>query len=369
MISDETPAADSPRVPGAGPPAIAVVLSTFDAAKYLDVLIASLQVQTYPRERWRLIVVDNGPEPGVAAWFAGHAPAARVLVPGDNLGYAGGNALGMREALAGGADYVVIVTQDTQVEPDFLRALVAVAEAHPDAGAVQPKLLRRDAEGTSVLHSRGNELHYLGVGFVGGDGEPDRALDVRPIAYASGSGVLYRASALRDVGTLDPALFMYHEDSDLGWRLRLAGWEILLAPDAVMHHDYDFERPAWKQKFYYVERNRLLNLLTHYHAATLLLLAPALLVFEPISLLYAARHGWMAERLAVYGYFLRPSTWRYIVAKRHSVQALRRCRERELVPYFASRFTFGPVATPLVRGVLDPLFHAYWSVVSGLIVW
>ena len=263
----------------------------------------------------------------------------------------------------------MIVTQDTTLEPGFLRALVEVAQAQPEAGAVQPKLLRRDAEGATVLHSRGNELHYLGVGFVGGDGEPDRPLGVQRIGYASGAGVLYRASALREVGTLDPALFMYHEDSDLGWRLRLAGWETVLAPDAVMHHDYDFDRPAWKHKFYFVERNRLVNLLTHYHAGTLLLLAPALIAFEPISVLYAASRGWMAERLAVYGFFLRPSTWRYVAAKRRSVQALRRRPERELVESFASRFSFGPLASPLVRFGLDPLFNAYWNVVKRLVAW
>jgi GT2 family glycosyltransferase len=234
---------------------------------------------------------------------------------------------------------------------------------------VQPKLVRRDADGVTVLHSRGNHLHYLGVGFVGGDGEPDRALEVQPIAYASGAGVLYRASALREVGTLDPALFMYHEDSDLGWRLRLAGWETLLAPGAVMHHDYDFERPAWKRKFYYVERNRLLNVLTHYHAGTLLVLTPALLVFEPLGVLYAATRGWMAERLAVYGYFLKPATWRYVAAKRRTVQALRRRGDRDLVPHLSSRFAFGPLATPAVRFVLDPLFNAYWTVAKRLIAW
>ena len=116
-------------------PSVAVVLTTFDGAEYLEGLWESLRAQTYPGERWRLIVVDNGPEPGVAAWFAERVPAARVLVPGENLGYAGGNALGMREALAGGAEHVVIVTQDTHVEPDFLRALVDVAQAHPEAGA------------------------------------------------------------------------------------------------------------------------------------------------------------------------------------------------------------------------------------------
>ncbi len=350
-------------------PAVAVALVTFDGVAYLERLWAALQAQRYPRDRWRLIVVDNGPGDTVARWLAARAPGARVLVPGTNLGYAGGNALAMQEALAGGADYVVVVTQDTQPAPDFLAALVAVAEAHPDAGAVQPKLLRRDPDGRVVVNSRGNELHYLGVGFVGGDGEPDGPLEIRPIAYASGAGALYRAGALRDVGGFDPALFMYHEDSDLGWRLRLAGWQALLAPAAVLHHDYDFARAAWKRKFYFVERNRLINVLTHYAAATLLVLAPALLAFEPIGVLYAARHGWMAERLAVWGFFLRPSSWRYVRAKRRSVQALRRRRDRDLVPFLSSRFRFGPVATPAVRFLLDPLFGAYWRVVKRLIAW
>ena len=350
-------------------PAIAVVLVTFYGTTHLERLWASLCAQRYPAERWQLIVVENGPERAAARWFGEHAPGVRVLVPDDNTGYAGGNALGMREALAGGVDYVVIATQDTHLEPDVLPALVAVAGAHPTAAAVQPKLLRRGPDGQVVVHSRGNELHYLGVGFVGGDGEPDRPLDVRPIAYASGAGVLYRASALREVGVFDPALFMYHEDSDLGWRLRLAGWDALLAPGAVVHHDYDFARPAWKRKWYYVERNRWINVLTHYRAATLALLAPALLAFEPVGLLYATRHGWLGERLAVYGFFMQPATWRYLRAKRRSVQALRRRPDRALMPWFSSRFAFGPVATAAVRWVLDPVFAAYWSVVRRLIAW
>jgi len=350
-------------------PAVAVLLVTFDGTRHLERLWASLCAQRYPAERWRLIVVENGPERRAARWFSERAPDVQALVPGGNTGYAGGNALGMQQALAAGADYVVVVTQDTHLEPDVLPALVDVAEAHPAAGAVQPKLLRREPDGRVVIHSRGNALHYLGVGFVGGDGEPDRALDVRPIAYASGAAALYRAAALRAVGTFDPALFMYHEDSDLGWRLRLAGWDCLLAPAAVVHHDYDFARPAWRRKWYYVERNRLINVLTHYRAATLALLAPALLAFEPVGLLYAARRGWLGERLAVYGFFARPASWRYLARKRRAVQALRRRRDRDLVPFLSARFAFGPVATAAVRFILDPVFAAYWSVVSRLIVW
>jgi GT2 family glycosyltransferase len=350
-------------------PAVAVVLVTFYGTTHLQRLWTSLRAQRYPAERWWLIVVENGPDHAAVRWFEEQAPGVRVLVPGGNTGYAGGSALGMADALAAGADYVVIATQDTHLEPDVLGALVGVAETHPSAGAVQPKLLRRGADGRVVIHSRGNELHYLGVGFVGGDGEADRPLDVRPIAYASGAGVLYRARALREVGTFDPALFMYHEDSDLGWRLRLAGWDALLAPDAVVHHDYDFARPAWTGKWYYVERNRLINVLTHYRAATLAVLAPALLAFEPVSLLYAARSGWLGQRLAVYGFFVRPATWRYLAVKRRAVQALRRRSDRELALFLSARFSFGPVATAAVRWVLDPVFAAYWKVVRRLLAW
>jgi GT2 family glycosyltransferase len=182
-------------------PSVAVVLVTYYGTRYLERLWASLQAQVYPRDRWQLIVVENGPDGSAAAWLRERVPDAHVLVPGGNTGYAGGNALGMQQALAAGVDYVVIVTQDTDLAPDVLRALVDAAERHPTAGAVQPKLMRRAPDGRAVIHSRGNELHYLGVGFIGGDGEPDRALSEEPIAFASGAGVLYRGARCSKSGS------------------------------------------------------------------------------------------------------------------------------------------------------------------------
>lgn len=348
-------------------PFVAIVLVTYYKTAHLERLYGSIEQQRYPRDRWRLIVVENGGERDAARWFAERAAEVEVIVPGDNTGYAGGNALGIERALAAAADYIAIVTQDTWLEPDCLRELVAVAEAHPEAGAVQPKIVRQDDGGRAVIHSRGNALHFLGVGFVGGDGEPDRPLTVRSIPFASGAGVLYRAHALRMVGTFDAALFMYHEDSDLGWRLRLAGWEVLLAPDAVMHHDYQFTRSA--EKLYFVERNRWINVLTHYRAPTLALLAPALLLFEPIALAFAARSGWLGARLAVYRFFATPSAWRYLARKRRAVQALRRVPDRSIARHLTDRFEFPAIATPLVRRLVDPVFAAYWAVARRLIVW
>lgn len=346
---------------------VSIVLVTYYGASNLERLWESLCALDYPRDRVSLLVVDNDPERRAFRWFAEHAPHVRVIVPGRNTGYAGGNALGMEEALASGVDYVAIVTQDTEVKPGWLRELVAVAERHPRAGAVQPKILRRDADGRIVIHSWGNELHFLGVGYVGGDGLPDRPLEVRPIGYASGAGVLFRASALRQVGVFDPELFMYHEDSDLCWRLRLAGWDVLLAPSAVMYHDWRFAPSS--DKFYLIERNRLINLLTHYRARTLALIMPALLLLEVAALVYAQRTGWLGRRASVYRHFFRPSTWAHIRKKRRTVQSLRTESDRAVTAHLTDMIDFPLPASSALHRLLDAVLAAYWRVARRLIRW
>lgn len=287
-------------------------------------------------------------------------------MPGTNTGYAGGAALGMERAIAAGADYVAIVTQDTEVESSWLRELVAVAERYPTAGAVQPKLLRPDGSGRLVINSWGTELTFSGVGYPGGDGAPDRPLDVREITCASGAGALYRRDALAAVGVMDRELFMYHEDTDLGWRLRLAGYIALLAPRAVMVHRYEFKRSAGK--FYWLERNRLINLLTHYRLRTIALLSPALLLLEAATLAHALTEGWLRRRLAVYAFFLRPRAWRYLRRKRRRVQSLRRVPDLVI----AARLT-GRVESVALDGVglrlLNLVLGGYWRLARRVIVW
>lgn len=361
------PGAGKRRRVSPGDPAVAIVLVTYFGADNLDRLYASVRDLHYQPERRALIVVENGADREAWRWFHERAPGVRVLVPGVNVGYAGGAATGMREALAAGVDYVAIITQDTVLDADWLRELVAMAERYPSAGAVQPTILRRDRHGRTVINSWGNELHFLGVGFSGGDGRPDGPLESRPLAYASGAGVLCRASALRTVGVFDPVFFMYHEDSDLSWRMRLAGYDVLLAPRARMYHDYDFRRNP--DKFYYIERNRLINVLTHYRLTTLALLAPALLVFEVLVLGYAFAHGWLWRRLAVYRFFMKQSTWRYLREKRRAVQSIRRVPDRAITAHLTARIEFAEVDSWLLRWLVNPLLEGYWRFARALLRW
>jgi GT2 family glycosyltransferase len=189
---------------------------------------------------------------------------------------------------------------------------------------------------------------------------------VREVGYASGASLICRATALRHVGTFDPVYFMYHEDSDLSWRCRLAGYEVLVAPRAVVHHDYDFGRNP--DKLFYIERNRLINLLTHYRRRTLLLLAPALCAFEVVMLAHALWTGWFWKRLSVYGYFLRRATWAYLRHKRRQVQSLRCVSDREVAKHLTGTVQFAALDSLPLRYVVNPIFRVYWWAVRRLII-
>jgi GT2 family glycosyltransferase len=351
--------------PGDLRPRVAIILVTYYMENRLERLYDSIVSLQYPRDRRTLIVVDNAPDRSSAQWFAAHAPEVRVITPGENTGYAGGNAIGMREALAMGVDYVAILTQDILPDPAWLHELLEVAAGHPRAAVIQPKILRRDERGAVVVNSWGNDLHFLGIGVSGGDGQPDRPLEVREVGYASGASLICRATALRRVGPFDPVYFMYHEDSDLSWRCRIAGYEVLVAPRAVVHHDYDFGRNP--DKLFYVERNRLINLLTHYRWRTLLLLAPALCAFEGMMLAHSLWTGWLRKRLSVYGFFLRSATWAYLRRKRRHVQSLRLVSDREIAKHLTGTIQFAVLDSFLLRYVVNPIFRVYWGVVRRLI--
>ena len=211
--------------------------------------------------------------------------------------------------------------------------------------------------------------HFLGFGFTTGYREIDRGqYDQRPtLDFPSGAAVIIRVDALWRLGLFDDEFFMYLEDADLGWKVRQAGLEVRFAPACRVYHKYQFTSP--KRFYYYLERNRWLLLLTYYKAPTLLLLAPALALMELGQILFAARRRVLRQRLAVYGYFLRPGRLARLWRRRRVAQRRRCVSDRRFLAGHQGAIEFGPIRGPLVRYVANPLLGAYWRVVKSLIWW
>ncbi len=265
-------------------PAVSVIVVTLNNTALLRNCLASLFAQTWPSVE--VIVVDNGSTEDIRGMVSAEFPLVKLLRFEENLGFAEGNNRGI--AVASGV-YVALINNDAVAAPEWLEQLVAAAEADPGAGSVASVII--DGNDPAIFDSCGMGAALDGMARQAAKGAPVLgAAYPRSVLMPSGCACLYRKAALDDVGLFDPEFFAYCEDSDLGLRLRMAGWRCLLAQRAVVHHYYSrtFGRFSMK-KVYWVERNHFWVFVKNYP----LLLWPLL----PFATLYRlALQGWYFAR-------------------------------------------------------------------------
>ena len=160
---------------------------------------------------------------------------------------------------------------------------------------------------------------------------------------------------------LQERYFLYHEDVELSLRSWLRGLRVVFVPDAVVVHHYEFYRN--RLKFYLIERNRLVMLLTLLERRTLALLAPALIALEVAMLASAARRGWIADKAKGWAWIVRNRGW--IRTRRRSIQHSRVVSDSELAPLLASRIAPGNFDLPTWLWPFDWMLSRYWSMVQS----
>jgi GT2 family glycosyltransferase len=345
---------------------VAVVVVTYQSERHVESCFSSLRSVESGAVEVQVIAVDNGSSDTTVVRIRERFPEVALLALGKNLGFAGASNVGIERALTEHADFIYLLNPDTTVTPTFLQEAMAVMDRYPSAGAVQSLLLL--ASEPDRINTAGNVVHFLGFGYCGQYREPRCAAppDPVPIAFASGAATLLRAEALRRAGLFDPALFLYQEDLDLGWRIRLAGFDNLLAPRSVVFHDYEFSRNS--SKYYLIERNRYLVLLKNLSPRSLLALAPAAAAAEVAFVIIAAKDGWLPEKIRAMAQLLRPSLWQHVVRERSRVKALRRRTDREIVALHRSDLTFEGVTSPFIERVANPAMAVVWDLIRRAIV-
>jgi len=283
-----------------------------------------------------------------------------VLVDaGENLGFGGGCNLGVRRL---SSDVVVFLNPDTVARPGAVRALARALE-DPTVGAVQARLRLLDRP--DRLNSSGNVLHVSGLAWPGGYDEPADSLAAqREIAYASGAAFAMRTETFRAVGGFAEELFLYQEDLELCWRLWQRGLRVVVDPAADVLHAYVVERPR-RRKEYFLERNRLVFVLTAYSARLLVLAAPVLLLVELGIAVLAAKEGWLPEKARGWAWLVRKRKW--LSRRRRLLQEERRVPDRRLARLFTPQIRLEMVAQPPGLGALNALVGAWWRVVRVLL--
>ncbi len=217
------------------PPEVIVVVLNWNGLDDTLRCLGSLECCRY--ENLSILVVDNGSRSSPASAIRERHPSVEVVESPTNLGYAGGNNLGIRRAIARGADYVWILNNDTEVDEDALGPLVTEAESDPAVGAVGGKVLRADDPNTLwVTWGRVTWLQSLVA--LEGEGETDgpRFDGAHDVAWIPGCSILFRAKALEEVGAFDADFFAYHEDADWAARSARQGWRCRYTGASRVYH-------------------------------------------------------------------------------------------------------------------------------------
>jgi GT2 family glycosyltransferase len=205
----------------------------------------------------RVVCVDNGSTDGSVEAVRDRHPETHLIENGRNLGFAGGCNVGIRWALAQGAEWVVLVNNDALIAPDAIAGFAYAAEQRPDAGVLAGKLYRVD---------RPDRIWYAGQRFVAslgysgrhrGEGRRDapRYERLSPTDRANGALMAISRATIERVGTFDEELFAYVEDVDYSLRARAAGVEVLFVPRARAWHRVGASTAAAAHNSYYGTRN------------------------------------------------------------------------------------------------------------------
>ncbi len=235
-------------------PRVSIIVVNWNGIRHLPACLDSLQKQTFTD--FETILVDNGSVDGSRELLHNSYPSVRLIELPENTGFSHGNNEGLQVAAG---EYVVVLNNDTEAEPDWLAELVAVADAHPEAGQVGCRICSMGDH--DVIDSLGHGV--CADGMTRGrfrlkkwSALAERFAPVSEMLFGTACVSLYRRSAIDQVGFFDDDMFAFAEDSDLGLRLRWGGWKALLATKAVVYHAYSGTGGVFSPfKLYLVERN------------------------------------------------------------------------------------------------------------------
>ena len=278
-------------------PLVSVIVVNYNGAERLSHCVeAIVSDQSVPLE---VLVVDNTSTDDSLEILAAKSltGSIRVLQSEVNLGYAGAVNLTLPECRG---DIIAILNMDTVPESGWLSPLVEVLQGEPTAGAVNPLIVSGDGR---EITAAGQNIHITGLGFNRLLGRPRQSAGGSPttVPGVQGGAFAMRRTTLEQIGGMDSSGFLYHEDVNLSWMLQLAGYEIYCVPSSVVRHHYHLS--MYPAKYYLLERNRWMLLLTAPHVSTLLLISPWLIATELMAAGYCILRGRDFRRAKLESFF------------------------------------------------------------------
>lgn len=214
---------------------VAIILINWNGYTLSQACLVSLQKVVGPD--FVTVLVDNNSEDGSGQKLKEEFPEIELIQSQSNLGFTGGNNLGIQWAMDHSFEYVLLLNNDTVVEADFLQPLVSFLDQNPDYGAVQPKIML-ERERNKIWNAGGGYFKWLGMSWsVGIEQEDQGQFDQeKDTPWITGCAMLIRSAVINEAGMLDDRFFAYYEDVEWSFRIRKSGFRLRYLPQSKIHH-------------------------------------------------------------------------------------------------------------------------------------
>ena len=255
-------------------PLISIIIANWNGGGVYEKCLYSLSKIKYPN--WELIIVDNGSSDGTTELSLNpkfKIKSSKLIKNKTNLGFAPANNQGYK---ASSGQYLLLLNNDTLVDPDFLDVLVAKMEAEKDLGVIQPKI--RIMDNPEYLDNAGSFITRIGFLYHWGFMQKDRQEfnKEREVFTAKGACMLIRKSLVDEIGLFDSDFMSYFEESDFCWRVWLTGKRVLFYPRTQIFHKVGFTIKRLDvgvlNRHYY--KNRICSLIKNLEVGNLLTILP-----------------------------------------------------------------------------------------------
>lgn len=268
-----------------------IIILNYNGGKHLLECVES--VFRTNNAQLEVILIDNNSTDNSQTECKEKFPGVKLIQNNTNVGLSARN-LGIENA---NGEYIVFLDSDTVVDRNWLNVLLDSFKKN-GKGLYQPKLIEKNNK--NVINSAGNMINVFGLGFSRGKGENDEGKydKFQTTSYTSGACTFSSLEIIKKIGKIDEIFFAYHDDLDFGWRGWLLGIPSYYEPRSIVYH---FGSPTLKwsgKKFFYLERNRWICILTLYSTKTQIKMLPFLIILEIGIFFYLLSKGYGRSKIS-----------------------------------------------------------------------
>ena len=294
---------------------LTVIVLNWNGEKLLKDCLSSISQQTY--KDFDVLFVDNKSTDKSVHYVKKNYPNVKIIQNKKNEGFAEGNNIGIRKVES---YYVLVLNNDTKLDIDCLKYLMAVVDSNPKLGMITPQMLYFDGK----IDTFGLTAYKSGL-------TKDVKSDM-DIFCPCGGAALYKKEMLEDIKLgddyFDSDYFIYAEDYDLGFRARLRGWKCIHVPKAIVHHMHGATMKQSPLSVYLGDRNRLLTVIKNYPAPLLLRYSPMIIGLQLLTIAkYIFIHPLLILKSKLSALFLLPK----MLKKRAIIQKGKKIKNVELM--------------------------------------